>query len=165
MDSGALCEREAEELSCGGFGYGELEEDFVEEEGDPIPNIIEGCIWMLNNYEKNITKEQKGFEKLLTTAEHMFPGNVNLIGFADKNEEVEVGIGDIGVNEQTHGFSKDLMGLTKNSCADVVVEKESLFGFDMQENMCGVLTQKAFVSVADEVERSIENSKIMEIDD
>ncbi|GJV84838.1 hypothetical protein Tco_1524736 [Tanacetum coccineum] len=172
-----LSEREAEELSCGGFGYGELEEDFVEEEGDLIPNNIE-----------NITKEQKGFEKLLTAAEHMFPGNVNLIGFADKyinslkctwggnnsgtnakmhhtkkkkdvqgeagcpnmnrvealnevgfrvqrNEEVEDGVSDIGVNEQT------------------------------QENMCRVLTQKAFESVADEVERSIEKTKIMEIDD
>ncbi|GJT65610.1 hypothetical protein Tco_1017090 [Tanacetum coccineum] len=194
-----LSEREAEELSCGGFGYGELEEDFVEEE--------------------EYNKERKGFEKLLTAAEHMFPGNVNLIGFADKyinslkctwggnnsgtnatmphtqekekdvqgeagcpnmnrvealndvgfraqrNEEVEVGVSDIGVNEQTHGSGKDLMGLTKNSCADVVVEKESLFGFDRQENMCGVLTQKAFESIADEVERSIEKSKIMEIDD
>ncbi|GJS34560.1 hypothetical protein Tco_0532942 [Tanacetum coccineum] len=202
-----------------GFGHGELEEDFVEEDGDPIPNNIEGCIWMLNNYVKNIAKERKGFEKLLTAAEHMFPGNVNLIGFADKyidslkctwgsnnsganatmpqtqekekdiqgeagcpnmnrvealydvgfqaqrNEEVEVGVSDIGVNEQTPGSGKDLMGLTKNSCVDVVVEKESLFGFDRQENMCGVLTQKAFESVADEVERSIEKSKIMEIDD
>ncbi|GJU46612.1 hypothetical protein Tco_1203878, partial [Tanacetum coccineum] len=136
--------------------------------------VLTGCIWMLNNYEKNITKEQKGFEKLLTVAEHMFPGNVNLIrvealndvGFrAQRNEEVEVGVGYIGVNEQTHGFGKDLIGLTKNSCTDVVVEQESLFGFDRQENMCGVLTQKAFVSVADEVKRSIENLKIMEIDD
>ncbi|GKD91999.1 hypothetical protein Tco_1371836, partial [Tanacetum coccineum] len=36
-----LSEREAEELNCGGFGHGELEEDFVEEDGDPIPNNIE----------------------------------------------------------------------------------------------------------------------------
>ncbi|GJZ99825.1 hypothetical protein Tco_0672376 [Tanacetum coccineum] len=49
---------------------------------------------------------------------------------AQRNEEVEVGVSDIGVNEQTPGSGKDLMGLTKNSCADVVVEKESLFGFD-----------------------------------
>ncbi|GKC00258.1 hypothetical protein Tco_0986394, partial [Tanacetum coccineum] len=91
---------------------------------------------------------------------------LNDVGFrAQRNEEVEVGVSDIGINEQTHGSGKDLMGLTKNSCADVVVEKESLFGFDRQENMCGVLTQNAFESVADEVERSIEKSKIMEIDD
>ncbi|GJX70661.1 hypothetical protein Tco_0307832 [Tanacetum coccineum] len=160
--------------------------DFVDEEGDPIPNNIGGCIWMLNNYVKNITKERKGFEKMLTAAEHMFPGNINLIGFADKyinslkctsgglndvgfgaqrNEEVEVGVSDIGVNEQTPGFGKDLMGLTKNSFADVVVDTKSLFRFDRQENMVWVLTQQAFESVADEVERSIENSKIMETDD
>ncbi|GKC13816.1 hypothetical protein Tco_1010598 [Tanacetum coccineum] len=201
-----------------GFGHGELEEDFVEEDGDPIPNNIEGCIWMLNNYVKNIAKERKGFEKLLTAAEHLFPGNINLVGFADKyinslkciwggnnsginatmpqtqekekdvqgeagcpnmnrvealndlgfraqrNEEVEVGVSDIGVNEQTPGPGKDLIGVTKNSCAVVVVEKGALFGFDRQENMCEVLTQKAFESVADEVERSIEKS-YMEIDD
>nr|GEZ91587.1 alternative oxidase 1 [Tanacetum cinerariifolium] len=68
-----LSEREAVEMNCGGFGHGELEEDFIDEEGDPIPNNIE-----------NITKERKGFEKMFTAAEHMFPGNVNLIGFADK---------------------------------------------------------------------------------
>ncbi|GKD76605.1 hypothetical protein Tco_1339226, partial [Tanacetum coccineum] len=170
LDSELLSEREAEELNCGGFGHGELAEDFVEEDGDPKPNNIEGCIWLLNNYVNNIAKERKGFEKLLTAAEHMFPGNVNLVGFADKyisslkNEEVEVGVSDIGVNEQTPGPGKDLIGVTKNSCVVVVVEKGALFGFDRQENMCEVLTHKAFESVADEVERSIEKS-YMEIDD
>ncbi|GJZ79356.1 hypothetical protein Tco_0644193 [Tanacetum coccineum] len=107
-----LSEREAEELNCGGFGYGELEEDFVEEEGDPIPNNIEFEVYM-------------GWVEAL-----------NEVGFrVQRNEEVEDGVSDIGVNEQT------------------------------QENMCRVLTQKAFESVADEVERSIEKTKIMEIDD
>ncbi|GKB02673.1 hypothetical protein Tco_0830762 [Tanacetum coccineum] len=129
-----LSEREAEELCCEGFRHGELEEDFVGEEGDPIPNNIEGCIWMLKNYVKNKTKERKGFEKMLTTAEIMLPGNVKLIGFADK-------------------------------FADVRQDEESLFGFKRQENICRVLTQKVFEIVADEVERSIEKSKIMEIDD
>nr|GEW77472.1 major facilitator superfamily domain, general substrate transporter [Tanacetum cinerariifolium] len=214
-----LSERDVVELNCGGFGHGELEEDFIDEEGDPIPNNIEGCIWMLNNYVKNITKEQKGFEKMLSAAEHMFPGNVNLIGFADKymnnlkcssegnnlstnatmpdtqekekdvqgeagypnmnrvevlNEEVEVLDGDIGVNKQTPSSGKNLMGLTKKCVGqdadvgqdvDVGQDACSLFGFDRQENMCGLLTQKAFESIADEVELSIEKSKSMEIDD
>nr|GEU35346.1 hypothetical protein [Tanacetum cinerariifolium] len=194
-----LSEREAVELTCRGFEHGELEEHFIDEEGDLIPNNIE-----------NITKERKGFEKMLTAAEHMFPGNVNLIGFVNKyinslkcsaggnnsrtnatmpdtqekekdvqgeagypnmnrvealNEEVKVGVGDIGVNEQTPGYGKDLMGVTKNRFVDVGHDAESLFGFDRQENMCVVLIQKAFESVADEVEWSIEKSKIMEIDD
>nr|GEZ42393.1 major facilitator superfamily domain, general substrate transporter [Tanacetum cinerariifolium] len=34
------CE-EAVELNCRGFGHGELEEEFVDEEGDPTPNNIE----------------------------------------------------------------------------------------------------------------------------
>ncbi|GKD30599.1 hypothetical protein Tco_1241377 [Tanacetum coccineum] len=139
-----LSEREAKELNCGGFGPEELEEDFVDEEGDPIPNNIEGYIWMLNNYVKNITKERKRFKKMLTAAKHMFPGNVNLIGFADKyinslkctsggfraqrNEEVEVGVSDIGVNERTPGSGKDLKGLTTNSFVDVVVDTTSLSG-------------------------------------
>nr|GEW91012.1 hypothetical protein [Tanacetum cinerariifolium] len=116
-----LSEREAKELSCGGFGHRELEEDFVFEEGDLIPNNIE----------------------VVTTQELMVEA-LNDVGFqAQRNEEVEVGVSEIGVNEQTPGSGKDLMELTKNR----------------------VLTQKAFESVADEVERSIEKSKIMEIDD
>nr|GFA61969.1 hypothetical protein [Tanacetum cinerariifolium] len=35
-----LSEKEAKELNCEGFGHEELEEDFVVEEGDPIPNNI-----------------------------------------------------------------------------------------------------------------------------
>nr|GEY41291.1 hypothetical protein [Tanacetum cinerariifolium] len=190
-----LSEKEAKELNCEGFGHEELEEDFVVEE------------------------EQKGLEKMLTAAKHMFPGNINFIGFADKyinslkcssggnnsrtnatmpetqekenviqgeascpnintvetvndvgfraqrNKEVKVSVSDIGVNEQTPCSGKDLMGLTKNRFADVGHDGGSLFGFDRQDNMCWVLTQKAFESVADEVERSIEKSKIMEIDD
>nr|GEY66199.1 hypothetical protein [Tanacetum cinerariifolium] len=133
-----LSERGAIELNCGGFGHGELEKDFVDEEGDPIPDNIE-----------NISKKRKGFEKMLTIAEHMFTGNVNLIGFADKvealNEEVELRDGDIGVNEQTPCSGKDLI--------------------KRQKNMCGMLTQKAFESIADEVEMSMGKSKSMEIDD
>nr|GFA14532.1 hypothetical protein [Tanacetum cinerariifolium] len=84
------------------------------------------------------------------------------------NEEVEVRDGDIGVNEQTPSSGKDLIGLTKKCVgqdADVGQDACSLFGFDRQENMCGLLTQKAFESIADEVELSIEKSKSMEIDD
>lgn len=36
-----LSEREHEELLAGGFGLGEIEEPFVEEEGDPTPEHIE----------------------------------------------------------------------------------------------------------------------------
>ncbi|GJT10581.1 hypothetical protein Tco_0857623, partial [Tanacetum coccineum] len=186
-----LSEREAEELNCGGFGYGELEEDFVEEEGDPIPNNIEGCIWMLNNYVKNITKERKGFEKLLTAAEHMFPGNVNLIGFADKyidSLKCTWGSNNSGAMNNAQTKRKRTQALPRVSCCPNMNRVEALYdvGFQAQrneevevgvssigvyeqtpgsENMCGVLTQKAFESIADEVERSIEKSKIMEIDD
>nr|GFA26631.1 hypothetical protein [Tanacetum cinerariifolium] len=78
-----LSEREADELCCGGFGRGDLEEDFVEEEEDFILTNLEGCVWMLNNYVANITKERKGFEKVLAAAENMFLGNAKLVGFVD----------------------------------------------------------------------------------
>nr|GEY08836.1 major facilitator superfamily domain, general substrate transporter [Tanacetum cinerariifolium] len=90
------------------------------------------------------------------------------------NEEVEVLDGDIGVNEQTPSSRKDLMGLNKKCVGqdadvgqdvDVGQDACSLFGFDSQENMCGLLTQKAFESIEDEVELSIEKSKSMEVDD
>ncbi|GJW90690.1 reverse transcriptase domain-containing protein, partial [Tanacetum coccineum] len=84
---------------------------------------------------------------------------------AQRNQEVEVVVSDIGVNEQTPSSGKDLMGITKNMFADLGQDTKSLFGFDRQENMCGLLTQKAFESVVDEVELSIEKSKIMEMDD
>ncbi|GJT66430.1 hypothetical protein Tco_1017910 [Tanacetum coccineum] len=155
-----------------GFGHGELEEDFVEEDGDPIPNNIE-----------NIFQRNKKVEQLLTAAETICSlGTLNLVGNADKyinslkciwggnnsginatmpqtqekekdvqgkagcpnmnrvealndlgfraqrNEEVEVGVRDIGVNEQTPGPGKDLIGVTKNSCAVVVVKKDLKFG-------------------------------------
>nr|GFD48882.1 hypothetical protein [Tanacetum cinerariifolium] len=78
-----LSEREADELCCGGFGRGDLEDDFVEEEEDSISTNLEGCVWMLNNYVANITKERKGFEKVFAAAENMFLGNAKLVGFAD----------------------------------------------------------------------------------
>ncbi|GJS34559.1 hypothetical protein Tco_0532941 [Tanacetum coccineum] len=40
-----------------GFGHGELEEDFVEEDGDPIPNNIE--VEALNDYRLSSTKNMK----------------------------------------------------------------------------------------------------------
>nr|GFA73630.1 C2 calcium-dependent membrane targeting [Tanacetum cinerariifolium] len=52
-----LREREDDELNSGGFGFGEIEGPFVEQE-DPMPDNIE---------------EKTGFEKTLDAAEYMFP--------------------------------------------------------------------------------------------
>ncbi|GJU37285.1 hypothetical protein Tco_1185639 [Tanacetum coccineum] len=96
-----LSEREAEELNCGGFGHGELEEDFVDEEGDPIPN--------------NIEKKKKDVQGEAGCTNMNRVKALNDVGIqAQRNEEVEVGVSDIGVNEQTPGSGKDLMGITKN---------------------------------------------------
>nr|GEW69869.1 hypothetical protein [Tanacetum cinerariifolium] len=129
------------ELNCGGFGNRELEEDFVDEEGTNAT--------MLDTQEKE--KDVQGEA-----------GCPNMNRVEALNEEVEVHNGNIGVNEQTPCSDKDLMGLTKKCVGQ---DACSLFEFDRQENMCGLLTQKAFESIADEVELSIEKSKSMEIDD
>ncbi|GJV86539.1 hypothetical protein Tco_1530477 [Tanacetum coccineum] len=78
-----LSKKEVEELNSGGFGHGEIEEAFFDEEEDLIPNNIEGCVWMLK-YVNNITKEQIGFERILAETENMFLGNINLNGFVER---------------------------------------------------------------------------------
>nr|GEU67177.1 hypothetical protein [Tanacetum cinerariifolium] len=55
-----------EELNSGGFGFGEIEGPFVEQE-DPMPDNIE---------------EKTGFEKTLDAAEYMFPGKLE--GFFER---------------------------------------------------------------------------------
>nr|GEW37233.1 hypothetical protein [Tanacetum cinerariifolium] len=63
-----LSEREVEELNCGGFGHGELEEAFVDEEGIPIMNNIEdltsfntdhepSCICTLTTYSVELVRK------------------------------------------------------------------------------------------------------------
>ncbi|GKB02912.1 hypothetical protein Tco_0831001 [Tanacetum coccineum] len=76
-----LREREDEELNSGGFGFGEIEGLFVEQE-DPIPNNIEGFVWKLNKHINSIIKEKSEFEKTLDAAEYMFPGK--LAGFFER---------------------------------------------------------------------------------
>ncbi|GKC71829.1 hypothetical protein Tco_1117712 [Tanacetum coccineum] len=169
-----LSEREAEELNCGGFGYGEMEEDFVDEEGDHIPNNIE----YINSLKYTSGGNKSGTNATMHTekekdvhGEDGCPSMnrvevLNEVGFKEiRNEEVEVGVSDFGVKEQTPGSGNVLMGQTTNSLADVVVDTDSLFRIDRQENMVGMLTQKSFECVADEVDWSIEKSKIMESDD
>ncbi|GJV26195.1 hypothetical protein Tco_1378890 [Tanacetum coccineum] len=64
-----LSEKEVEELNSGGFGHGEIEESFFDEEGDLIPNNI---------------GERIRFERILAAIENMFPGKINLNGFVEK---------------------------------------------------------------------------------
>ncbi|GJR62939.1 hypothetical protein Tco_1505101 [Tanacetum coccineum] len=155
-----LSEKEVEELNSGGFGHEEIEEAFFVEERD-----LNGCVWMLNKYVNNITNERIGFERILAATENMFPENINLNGFVEKyidtlkylsyentsgtnadmhktqereqDVEGEVVASEIGVNEQTYGSGKDLMGPTTNSLAAVVVDTSSLFGFEGQKTWLG----------------------------
>nr|GEZ77265.1 hypothetical protein [Tanacetum cinerariifolium] len=76
-----LREREDKELNYGGFGFGEIEGLFVEQEG-PMPDNIEGFFWKLNKHINPIIKEKTGFEKTLDAAEYMFPGKLE--GFFER---------------------------------------------------------------------------------
>ncbi|GJY65100.1 hypothetical protein Tco_0466560 [Tanacetum coccineum] len=59
----------------GGFGNGELQGPFIEEEGDPMPEDAEGFLWKLNKYVKNIRKERNGFERNFEAANEVFHDN------------------------------------------------------------------------------------------
>ncbi|GKE35806.1 hypothetical protein Tco_1455128 [Tanacetum coccineum] len=65
-----LREREDEELNSRGFGFGEIEGPFVEQE-DPMPDNKE-----LNKHVNSIIKEKSEFEKTLDAAKYMFLGNL-----------------------------------------------------------------------------------------
>nr|GEZ33267.1 hypothetical protein [Tanacetum cinerariifolium] len=70
-----LKEREYEEIKAGGFGNGELQGPFVEEEGDPMPEDEDGLLWKLNKYIENIRKERNGFVRTFAAADVVFRGN------------------------------------------------------------------------------------------
>nr|GEY81131.1 hypothetical protein [Tanacetum cinerariifolium] len=67
--------REYEEIKAGGFGNGELQGPFVEEEGDPMPEDKDGLLWKLNKYVENIRKERNGFVRTFAAADVVFRGN------------------------------------------------------------------------------------------
>ncbi|GKC21705.1 hypothetical protein Tco_1023855 [Tanacetum coccineum] len=70
-----LKERECEEIKAGGFGNGELQGPFVEEEGDPMPEDEDRFLWKLNKYVENIRKERNGFERTFAATDLVFRGN------------------------------------------------------------------------------------------
>ncbi|GKA36949.1 hypothetical protein Tco_0723514 [Tanacetum coccineum] len=70
-----LKEREYEEIKAGGFGNGELQGPFVEEEGDPMPEDEDRFLWKLNKYVENIRKERNGFERTFAAADLVFRDN------------------------------------------------------------------------------------------
>nr|GEV91213.1 major facilitator superfamily domain, general substrate transporter [Tanacetum cinerariifolium] len=72
---------EDEELNSGGFGFGEIEGTFVEQE-DPMPDNIKGFVWKLNKHVNFIIKEKSGFEKTLDAAEYIFLGKLE--GFIER---------------------------------------------------------------------------------
>nr|GEY77379.1 C2 calcium-dependent membrane targeting [Tanacetum cinerariifolium] len=76
-----LREREDEELNSGGFGFGEIEGPFVEQE-DPMPDNVEGFFRKLNKHITSVIKEKTGFEKTLEAAEYMFSGEME--GFFER---------------------------------------------------------------------------------
>ncbi|GJV64655.1 hypothetical protein Tco_1475483 [Tanacetum coccineum] len=72
-----LVKSKDEELNSGGFGFGEIEGPFVEQE-DPMPDNKEVIrfVWKLNKHVNSIIKEKSEFEKTLDAAEYMFLGNL-----------------------------------------------------------------------------------------
>nr|GEX72467.1 hypothetical protein [Tanacetum cinerariifolium] len=135
-----LSEREAVELNYGGFGHGELEEDFINEEGDPIPTILRNinligfadkymnslkCSSGGNNSGTNATMPDTQEKEKDVQGEAGYP-NMNRVEAL--NEEVEVRNGDIGVNEQTPCSDEVELSIEKSKSMEIYDRPSFSFG-------------------------------------
>ncbi|PWA85416.1 hypothetical protein CTI12_AA149160 [Artemisia annua] len=70
-----LREREEEEIEAGGFGLGEKEPAYEEEEDIGFPEDLEGFVWKLGKYVETISKSRSCFEMTLWMGKEVFLGN------------------------------------------------------------------------------------------
>ncbi|GJU67627.1 RNA-directed DNA polymerase, eukaryota [Tanacetum coccineum] len=107
-----LKEREAEEIASGGFGLGEKEGPFVEEDEIGFSDDLEGFGWKLENYIETICKNKTCFEKTLAIGLEVFPNHDMLIDLEEKYVQVmnlQTGGGN-GQNNFQRGNSSASMG-------------------------------------------------------
>ncbi|GJV72970.1 hypothetical protein Tco_1492965 [Tanacetum coccineum] len=164
-----LKERETEEIASGGFGLGEKEGPFVEEDENGFPDDLEGFGWKLGNYIQTIHKSKTCFEKTLAIGLEVFPNHDMLIDLEDKYVQVmnlQTGGGNGHNNFQT-GNSSARMG--KSGEIDKVPERKSdrveLIGFNYPEYAFGPVTQAEVLETAERVTSSKLKGKAVDIDD
>nr|GEW48536.1 hypothetical protein [Tanacetum cinerariifolium] len=149
-----LREREDEELNSGGFGFGEIEGPFVEQE-DPIPDNIE---------------EKIGFEKTLDATEYMFLGKLEgerVISLRD--EHADIGMDQEGTVDENILGSPTLynMGPETHTLANELVDKlsnKNRFSSPSLYNM-GLETQEEVLRSVDDVDATIEKRKWFDMSD
>ncbi|GKA42749.1 hypothetical protein Tco_0735409 [Tanacetum coccineum] len=164
-----LKERETEEIASGGFGLGEKEGPFVEEDENGFPDDLEGFGWKLGNYIETIHKSKTCFEKTLAIGLEVFPNHDMLIDLEEKYVQVmnlQTGGGNGHNNFQT-GNSSASMG--KSGEIDKVPERKSdrveLIGFNSPEYAFGPVTQAEVLETAERVTSSKLKGKAVDIDD
>nr|GEX85173.1 C2 calcium-dependent membrane targeting [Tanacetum cinerariifolium] len=182
-----LREREDEELNSGGFGFGEIEGPFVEQE-DPMPDNIEGFFWKLNKHINSIITEKTGFEKTLDAAEYMFPRKLE--GFFERyvdalkyqgcrkegervislrDEHADIGMDQEGTIDKNILGSPTLynMGPETHTLENELVDKlsnENRFGSPSLYNM-GPETQEEVLRSVDDVDATIKRRKWFDTSD
>ncbi|GJR31176.1 hypothetical protein Tco_1107408 [Tanacetum coccineum] len=151
--AGPSKEREAEEIASGGFGLGEKEGPFVEEDEIGFSDDLEGFGWKLENYIETICKNKTCFEKTLAIGLEVFPNHDMLIDLEEKYVQVmnlQTGGGNGHNNFQT-GNSSTSMG--KSGEIDKVQERKSdrveLIGFNSPEYAYGHVTQAEILETVD----------------
>nr|GEV04491.1 hypothetical protein [Tanacetum cinerariifolium] len=152
-----LREREDEELNSGGFGFGEIEGPFVEQE-DPMPDNIE---------------EKTEFEKTLEAAEYMFPGEME--GFFERYVDAlkyqgsrKEGTGNGNILDENKAADAQAGGQNNdgdnNILGDICTVDDNILGSPTLYNM-GPETQEEVLRSVDDVEARIERRKCVDMSD
>ncbi|GJU41276.1 hypothetical protein Tco_1194233 [Tanacetum coccineum] len=161
-----LKERETEEIASGGFGLGEKEGPFVEEDENGFPDDLEGFGWKLGNYIETIHKSKTCFEKTLAIGLEVFPNHDMLIDLEEKYVHVmdlQTGGGNDHNNFQT-GNSSASMG--KSGEIDKVQDRKSdrveLIGFNSPEYAFGPVTQAKVLETAERGDITVVSTNVIQ---
>ncbi|GJV72657.1 FAR1-related sequence 5-like protein [Tanacetum coccineum] len=88
LECGSLKEREEEEITSGGIGLGEKEDEFMEEDENGVPEDLEGFAWKLEKYIETIFKSKTCFDKTIAIGMEVYPDSALLKDLEAKYVEV-----------------------------------------------------------------------------
>ncbi|GJT67909.1 hypothetical protein Tco_1019389 [Tanacetum coccineum] len=164
-----LKERENEEIASGGFGLGEKEFPFLEEDENGFPEDLEGFAWKMGNYIETIRKSKNCFEKTLAIGLEVFPNDDVITDLEEKYIQV-MRIQTDGGNSHNNfkkGNSSANMGKTpeNDKAQERTSDRVELIGFDSPEYAFGPVTQAAVLETAEKVTSSKRIGKEVAIED
>ncbi|GKC55050.1 hypothetical protein Tco_1077795, partial [Tanacetum coccineum] len=154
-----LKEREYEEIKAGGFGNGELQGPFVEEEGDPMPEDEDGFLWKLNKYVENIRKERNGFERTFAAADVVFRGNTLIADVYQQYRETLNYKDGISEGKSCSKLRGDNNEEPHEVCTVQIAGDTTSKDYDSPVFAMGQATQKEVFTTVDKVVDEFHNSK------